>query len=118
MPAAWAASSASATCVTHPDDLGDWQGTVGEASSERFSLVVRHCDERLAGVVADLVNRGDVRVIERAGSACLPQQAGRGFRTGGRVGRQELSATRRLRFVSSARYTVPIPPAPMWLMIR
>ena len=63
-------------------DLGDRQGPAGEASGERFSLVVRHRDERLAGVVADLVDRRDVRMIERAGGACLPQQAGRGVRTG------------------------------------
>ena len=62
-------------------DLGDWQRTAGEASREGFALVVRHRDERLAGVVADLVDRRDVRVIERAGGARLPQQAGRGFRT-------------------------------------
>ena len=99
-------------------DLGHRQRTAGKASGERFALVVRHRDERLAGVVADLVDRSDVRVIERAGRARLPQQAGRGVRMAGRSRRQNLSATRRLRFVSSARYTVPIPPAPMWLMIR
>ena len=61
-------------------DLGHRQRTAGKASGEGFALVVRHRDERLAGVVADLVDRGDVRVIERAGGARLPQQAGRGVR--------------------------------------
>ena len=102
----------------HAGDLGHRQRAAGEASRERFALVVRHRDERLAGVVADLVDRGDVGMIECAGGARLPQQAGRGFRMLAVSGDRNLSATRRLRFVSSARYTVPIPPAPMWLMIR
>ena len=42
------------------------------------------------GVVADLVDRGDVWMIERAGGARLPQQAGRGFGIADRVRRQEL----------------------------
>jgi hypothetical protein len=79
---------------------------------------MRHGDERLAGVITDLVDRRDVWMIEGAGGARLPEQAGRGFRIAGRSPCRNLSATRRLRFVSSARYTVPIPPAPMRLMIR
>ena len=100
-------------------DLGHRQLTAGEASRESFSLVVRHRDERPAVVIADLVDRGDVRMIERTGRARLPQQAGRGVADADAVsGGRNLSATWRLRWVSSARYTVPIPPAPMWLMIR
>ena len=71
-------------------DLGHRQRTAGEASRERLALVVRHRDERLAGEVADLVDRRDVRVIERAGGARLPQQAGRGVRMAGGLRRQEL----------------------------
>jgi hypothetical protein len=59
-----------------------------------------------------------VGMIERAGGARLPQQANRGFRIMHRSRRQEFERNRRFRFVSSARYTVPMPPAPMWLMIR
>ena len=66
-------------------DLGHRQRPAGEASRQRFALVVRHRDERLAGVVADLVDRRDVGMIERAGGARLPQQAGSGFRTDWRV---------------------------------
>ena len=71
-------------------DLGHRQRTAGEASGERFSLVVRHRDERLAGVVADLVDRRDVRMIERAGRAGLPQQSGGGVRMAGGFRREEL----------------------------
>ena len=71
-------------------DLGHRQWSAGKASGQRFALVMRHRDERLAGEVADLVDRRDVRVIERAGRARLPQQAGRGVRMAGGLGRQEL----------------------------
>ena len=60
-------------------DLADRHLAVGEARRQGFALVVRHRDERLAGVVADLVDRRDVGMIERAGRARLPQQAGRGI---------------------------------------
>ena len=71
-------------------DLGHRQRPAGEASGERLALVVRHRDERLAVVVADFVDRGDVRVIERAGGARLPQQAGGGVRMADGVRGQEL----------------------------
>ena len=51
---------------------------------------MRHRDERLAAVIADLVDRRDVWMIERAGGARLAQQAGRGFRTAGRFRLQKL----------------------------
>ena len=66
-------------------DLGHRQLPAGKASCEGFSLVVRHRDERLARVVADLVDRRDVGMIECAGGARLTQQAGSGVRMTGRV---------------------------------
>ena len=70
-------------CVGHlredAGDLADGHLTAGEARGQGFPVVVRHGDERLAGMVADLVNRRDVGMIERAGGARLPQQAGRGI---------------------------------------
>ena len=71
-------------------DLGHRQWSAGKASGERFALVMRHRDERLAGEVADLVDRSDVRVIERAGRARLPQQAGSGVGMAGGLRREEL----------------------------
>ncbi len=75
------------------DDAGDLDHrhlTAGEASLERFSVVVRHRDERLTGVVADLVDRRDVWVIERAGGTRLAQQAGRAVPASGRFRLQKL----------------------------
>jgi hypothetical protein len=71
-------------------DLGHRQWSAGKASGQRFALVMRHRDERLAGEVADLVDRSDVRVIERAGRARLSQQAGSGVGMAGGLRREEL----------------------------
>ena len=70
-------------------DLGHRQRPAGEASSQGFALVVRHRDERLAGMRTDLVDRGDVRVIQRAGGARLSQQAGRSVRVADVFGGKE-----------------------------
>ena len=75
------------------DDAGDLDHrhlTAREASLERFSVVVRHRDERLTGVVADLVDRRDVWMIERAGGTRLPEQPGRAFPASGRFRLEKL----------------------------
>jgi hypothetical protein len=70
-------------------DLADRHSTVGQAQRQGFALVVRHRDKRLASVVANLVHGRDVGVIERAGGARLPQQAGGGIGIMDRSRRQE-----------------------------
>jgi hypothetical protein len=71
-------------------DLRDRQRTAGETRRERLALVVRHDDERLVIRIVDLVDRADVRVIERAGGTGLADEPRRGLpRTRG-VGGQEL----------------------------
>ena len=75
------------------DDAGDLDHRhlpTGEAGLERFSVVVRHRDERLTGVVTDLVDRRDVWVIERAGGTRLPEQPGRAFPASGRFRLEKL----------------------------
>jgi len=69
------------------DDAGDlvhWHAAASESCRQRLPprlpLVVRHRDERLAGMVADLVHRCDMGMIERTGGTRFPQQAGRSFR--------------------------------------
>ena len=57
-----------------PRDLRDRQRPAGETCGERLAFVVRHRDERLVIRLADLVNRADVRVIERTGGAGLSHQ--------------------------------------------
>ncbi len=51
--------------------------TARQSGGERLAFVVGHRDERLAIRVADLVDRADVRVIERAGRARFAHQPGR-----------------------------------------
>ena len=58
-------------------DLTDKHLIVREAGRQGFALVVRHRDERLAGMLTDLVHRRDVGMIQGAGGARLPQQASR-----------------------------------------
>jgi hypothetical protein len=70
-------------------DLADKHLTVREASREGCTIVVRHGDERLAGMVADLVHGRDVRMIERAGGTRLAQQTNRRFRIMDGSGREK-----------------------------
>jgi hypothetical protein len=75
------------------DDSGNFRDghrPMCETIRNRLSVVIRHGDERLPGVLADLVNGGNVRMIERAGGARLSQQAGRSFWIAGLVRRQKL----------------------------
>ena len=70
-------------------DLAYRHRTMCEARGQGFAGVVRHGDERLAGMVANLVDRRDVGMIERTRGACLPQQASSGLRIMDRSRRQE-----------------------------
>jgi hypothetical protein len=77
-----------------------------------------HDEERLAaGRFAIVVDARDVGMIERGRGARLAQEAGAvGFVV--RPALENLTATRRARWVSSARYTTPIPPRPSLPRIR
>lgn len=68
------------------------QRTARETLGERLPFVVRHRDERLPVRVADLIDGGDVRMIERAGGARLAQEPRRGFGMRYRLRGQETSA--------------------------
>ena len=57
-----------------PRGLRDRQRPARETCGERLAFVIRHRDERLVIRLADLVDRADVRVIERAGGARLAHQ--------------------------------------------
>jgi hypothetical protein len=69
-------------------------------------------EERLAVRLVEAVDRGDVRVVEggeEVGFAAEPREA---LLVAREVGRRTLIATSRPSFVSRARYTSPMPPAP------
>ena len=81
MPAAWAACEGVGDLRDDAGDLGNRHRRAAETVRQGFPLVVRHGDERLAVVVADLVDRRDVWMIERTSGPRLSQQAGRGVWT-------------------------------------
>jgi len=85
------------------DGLADWQRAPADQVGERTAVEQFHCDERPAVVLADLVNRADVRVIQRGSGARLAREAvERSGRERQHLGRN-LSATLRPSFVSVAR---------------
>ena len=71
-------------------DLADGHAPASEPSGQRFAVIVRHRDERLASMVTDPVHGRDVGMIERTGGARLPKQAGRGVTSIEGSGGQEL----------------------------
>ena len=71
-------------------DLGHRQPVVQQVGVERLALEQLHGDERLAVLFADLVNRADVRMIERRGRARLEPEALGGLRVALQIVRQEL----------------------------
>ena len=73
IPAAWAASRASASCVlssrTASYSRRPW---IFSLALSVLSFEQLHHDEGLPVVLADLVNRADIGMIERGGGAGLP----------------------------------------------
>ena len=66
-----------------------------EARLQRFAFVERHRDEQLSVVgLADLVDRADVRVIERRRGARFRDESRLGVRVGAQMRRQKLRARR------------------------
>ena len=73
-----------------PDDIVDSHGPARETFLQRLAVIERHGDEQLASPLADLVDRGDVRMVERAGGLCFSNEAQLRHRVICRAGRQEL----------------------------
>ena len=71
MPLACADSSASAICTPMSTSAAGAKGCCADALRERLSLEQFHRDEVPAFVLADRVDRADVRVIQRRGRARL-----------------------------------------------
>ena len=85
---------------------------VGERARERFPLQELEDEEPGAVRLFDAVDGADIGVIQRGEHPRLALEAGEPpgwlVNSGGRI----LMATSRASFVSRARYTSPMPPAP------
>ena len=79
---------------------------------ERFSFDRFHDDEGLTVVFADFMNRADVGMIQRGGSARLPFESRNSDGSWPNPSGRTLIATSRPSFLSLARYTSPMPPFP------
>ena len=81
IPFVWAASSASAISDANCKQLFERQRFSAEQMLQRLSFQQFHGDEMLAVRFVDLVNRADVRVIERGGGKgfALESFSGRGI---------------------------------------
>ena len=74
-PGAWAASSASAICTPRSSTSSMASGPRADARLERLALEQLHHHELLAVVLADVVQRADVRMAQRRDDPGLAQEA-------------------------------------------
>src|SRR5664280_1282500 len=74
-PAAWAASSASASCVIHADASASGAAPALSRSRSVPAGEVGHDEKRHAVVLAEVVHGEDVRMLERGHHSRLAQEA-------------------------------------------
>ena len=75
MPAAWAASSASAISMATDSSESGVQRTSGDAVLQRHAVQILHDDERLPVLLADVVDGADVGMVQGGCGACFPPKA-------------------------------------------
>ena len=77
--------------LTHePDDLVGSHDPARETFLQRLAVIERHGNEQLVPPLADLVDRGDVRMVERAGGSGFSTEAQLRHRVTCRASHQEL----------------------------
>ena len=90
MPRACAASRRVGDLDAELEHAVERQRAARELVLQRPAVEQFHDDELLAVVLADVVDRADVRVVERRGDARLAAEAVERFGVGGEIGGQEL----------------------------
>jgi len=88
------------------------------AMLQRESVQKFHGDESFAVCVINLVDGADVRMIQRRGGPGFALKAAECLRVFGYVVGQELEGHNRRSLTSSALYTTPIPPPPIFSTMR
>ena len=94
MPPACAAASAAAICAAYSSACGSAQRSLCEQAIERRAVDQLHRDERHAVGFVDVVDRDDVRVVERRRGLRFPDEPGVAIGIRRRVGRQHLDRER------------------------
>ena len=90
MPAAWAAASASAASAAYRSASSTGRPPWRDPAVERLAVDLFHRDEVEAVRRADVVDRDDVRVVQRGSRLRLPDEATSAFRVRDRSRRKEL----------------------------
>ena len=90
MPAACAASSASAISIAERQQQIDLERAPGDAMLQRRPVEELHDEERAAVLLADVVDGADVGVVQRRRGPRLAAESGQGLGIVGEVWRQEL----------------------------
>ncbi len=91
IPAAWALASPCPTCVAMSTASAMASAPPLDPLLQRLALVVRHHEVQLAvAAFVDLVDRADVRVVERRGRLGLLEEAALRGVVAGQIGRQDL----------------------------
>ena len=104
--------------VRHIQSVGNFDGeieqhlklkrTAGDAMLQRRAFQILHHDEGMAVLLRDLVNRSDVRMIQRGSGARFAAKTFKSLRISGHLFRQEFSARRN----GQARCLRPCTPLP------
>ena len=85
---------------------------------QRRTVQELHRNERPIAIFPDLMDRADIRMIERRRSPRFPTEAFRRLRILGYIIGQKLQRNEPPSSVSSALYTTPIPPPPSFSTMR
>ena len=116
MPCSCAASSASAICCAIGSASSIGIGPCGDPIGQRRPLDQFHHERLVPPVVLQAIDLRDVRMVQRREDFGLALEARERSGSCAKSSGRTLRATSRLSFVSRARYTSPMPPAPIGAM--
>ena len=118
MPWVCAASSASAISIPSDSRVSISSGRPAIRCARGNPVQKLHGDEGFAVLLADVVDRADIGMIQRGCGLGFELKAGQRVRIVGNLLRQELEGDEAMQAVSSALYTTPIPPPPSFSIMR
>ena len=102
----------------HVEQRVEAQRTRGEPILQRRPLQILHDDERSPVLLADVVDRADVRVVQRRRRLRFAREPAQRLGIPRELFGDELERHERRSRVSSALYTTPMPPPPSFSTMR